>query len=75
MKKFYASDEFKAAEKAAEPFFKIANDFVFGRPTTLENAVSAYKYATESPRLFYITGQRTFSVQLHRVTASLRIPI
>ena len=41
VKQFYASPEFKAAEKASEPFFKLANDFVFGRPTTLENAVSA----------------------------------
>ncbi|KAI9465215.1 phosphoglycerate mutase-like protein [Lactarius psammicola] len=39
VKKFYASSEFKAAEKAAEPFFRLANDFVFGRPITLENAI------------------------------------
>jgi len=44
VKQFYASPEFKAAEKAAEPFFKIANDFVFGRPTTLENAVNIYDF-------------------------------
>jgi hypothetical protein len=56
VKQFYASPEFKAAEKAAEPFFKIANDFVFGRPTTLENAVSACKHAAELPYSFYIPG-------------------
>ena len=41
MKKFYDSPEFKAAADRAEPFFKIAHDFVFGRPLTLENVVSA----------------------------------
>ncbi|KAH9175025.1 phosphoglycerate mutase-like protein [Lactarius sanguifluus] len=39
VRKFYSSPEFKAAEKAAEPFFRLANDFVFGRPITLENAI------------------------------------
>jgi len=52
VKKFYASGEFKAAEKAAEPFFKLANDFVFGRPLTLENAVSTFKCAAELICLF-----------------------
>ena len=56
MKQFYSSPEFKAAEKAAEPFFKLANDFVFGRPITLENAVSACKGAVELAHLFYNTG-------------------
>lgn len=41
MKKFYGSPEFKAAAEQAEPFFKIAHDFVFGRTLTLENVVSA----------------------------------
>jgi hypothetical protein len=40
IKEFYASDDFKATEKAAQPFFRAAKDFVFGRPTTLENMVS-----------------------------------
>lgn len=44
VKKFYGSSEFKAAEKAAEPFFRLANDFVFGRPITLENAVNIYDF-------------------------------
>jgi hypothetical protein len=42
VKTFYDSPEFKAAEKSAEPFFRLARDFVFGdRPLTLENAVCA----------------------------------
>ncbi|KAI0302307.1 phosphoglycerate mutase-like protein [Multifurca ochricompacta] len=39
VKQFYASPGFKAAAKEAEPFFKMANDFTFGRPVTLENAI------------------------------------
>ena len=42
MKKFYDSPEFKAAAKSAEPFFRLAHDFVYGdRPLNLENAVCA----------------------------------
>lgn len=41
MKTFYDSPDFKAAAERAEPFFNIARDFVFGRPLTLENVVSA----------------------------------
>ena len=37
---FYKSDEFKAKEEAAKPFYKAAVDFLFGRSATLENAVS-----------------------------------
>ncbi|KAI0250040.1 phosphoglycerate mutase-like protein [Lactifluus subvellereus] len=40
VKKLYSSPEFKAAAEGAEPFFKIAKDFVFGRTLTLENVVS-----------------------------------
>lgn len=36
---FYKSDEFKKQEQAAQPFFNNIKDFVFGRPTTLENIV------------------------------------
>ena len=44
MKKFYDSAEFKAAAKTAEPFFRLAHDFVFGdRPLILENAVCAFR--------------------------------
>jgi hypothetical protein len=44
VKKFYDSDEFKAAAVQAEPFFKITRDFVFGKTATdltLQNVVSA----------------------------------
>ena len=44
IKDFYASPEFKETSKAAEPFFKSVKDFVFGRPTTLENIVRFYYY-------------------------------
>ncbi|KAF8554823.1 phosphoglycerate mutase-like protein [Imleria badia] len=40
----YASSEFKATEKAAKPFFGAVRDYVFGRPTTLENAWNIYDY-------------------------------
>ncbi|KAJ7158989.1 histidine phosphatase superfamily [Mycena crocata] len=36
---FHDSDAFKAKSKEAAPFFKEVNDFVFGRPTTLENII------------------------------------
>lgn len=39
-KEFYNSQEFKDKAKDAQSFFKAAKDFVFGRPTILENAVS-----------------------------------
>ncbi|KAL4068749.1 histidine phosphatase superfamily [Scleroderma yunnanense] len=38
----YASESFKATAKAAQPFFQAIRDFVFGRPTTLENAIFDY---------------------------------
>ncbi|KAN0081472.1 Histidine phosphatase superfamily [Tylopilus felleus] len=40
----YSSSEFKAAAKAAQPFFGAVRDYVFGRPTTLENAWNIYDY-------------------------------
>jgi hypothetical protein len=40
IKDFYASGDFKAKAKEAQPFFSGVKDYVFGRPTTLENAVS-----------------------------------
>jgi hypothetical protein len=36
---FHKSDEFKERADAAKPFFKGITDFVFGRPTSLENIV------------------------------------
>ncbi|KAG1837416.1 histidine phosphatase superfamily [Suillus subalutaceus] len=38
----YSSSEFKATAKAAGPFFGAVRDYVFGRPTTLENAIYDY---------------------------------
>lgn len=38
VKKFYASDDFKKKAQEAQPFFRSVKDYVFGRPTTLENA-------------------------------------
>lgn len=42
--KVYASSDFKAVAKAAQPFFGAVRDFVFGRPTTLENAWNIFDY-------------------------------
>ncbi|KAI0060566.1 phosphoglycerate mutase-like protein [Artomyces pyxidatus] len=42
VEKFYSSDKFKNAEKQAAVFYKEANDFLFGRPATLVNAVFDY---------------------------------
>ncbi|KAK1236297.1 hypothetical protein PQX77_000458 [Marasmius sp. AFHP31] len=41
---FYSSDEFKKKERDAQPFFNVAKDFLFGRPTTLENAYNIFDY-------------------------------
>ncbi|KAH7883447.1 histidine phosphatase superfamily [Phlebopus sp. FC_14] len=40
----YGSSEFKATAKGAQPFFGAVRDYVFGRPTTLENAWNIYDY-------------------------------
>ncbi|KAF8993030.1 histidine phosphatase superfamily [Cyathus striatus] len=40
IKEFYSSSEFKDKAKQAAPFMDSIKDFVFGRPTTLENAVT-----------------------------------
>lgn len=40
VKEVLASDEFKKKNQEAQGFFTGLKDFVFGRPTTLENAVS-----------------------------------
>ena len=44
IKNFYNSDDFKSKAQNAVPFFKGVKDYVFGRPTTLENAVSPSWY-------------------------------
>ncbi|KAG1898934.1 histidine phosphatase superfamily [Suillus fuscotomentosus] len=38
----YSSSEFRETAKAAAPFFGSVRDYVFGRPTTLENAIHDY---------------------------------
>ncbi|KAG1812265.1 histidine phosphatase superfamily [Suillus variegatus] len=38
----YSSSEFRETAKAADPFFGSVRDYVFGRPTTLENAIYDY---------------------------------
>lgn len=43
-KEFYASREFKDVERDAQPFFRAVKDFVFGRPTTLENMWNIYDF-------------------------------
>ena len=42
--KVYESHKFKETAKAAQPFFSAIRDYVFGRPTTLENAWNIYDY-------------------------------
>ncbi|KAJ3890255.1 histidine phosphatase superfamily [Lentinula edodes] len=56
---FYASDEFKAKEKDAQPFFNSVKDFVFGRPTTLENAWNLYDYINSE-----LTHNKTYAYRL-----------
>ncbi|KAJ7432442.1 histidine phosphatase superfamily [Mycena galericulata] len=41
---FHNSDAFKDKAKEAEPFFSAVKDFVFGRPTTLDNIWNIYDY-------------------------------
>ncbi|KAG6917255.1 hypothetical protein DXG01_003287 [Tephrocybe rancida] len=41
-KDFYNSQGFKDKAKSAEPFFRAAKDYIFGRPATLENALYDY---------------------------------
>jgi hypothetical protein len=44
VKAFYGSSDFKTAAQQAQPFFRVAHDFIFGRlvsDLTLENIVSA----------------------------------
>ncbi|KAK7030944.1 hypothetical protein VNI00_013891 [Paramarasmius palmivorus] len=56
---FYASDEFKTKEKEAEHFLDSIKDFVFGRPTTLENAWNIYDHMNTQ-----LTYNQTFAYRL-----------
>ena len=41
VKKIHSSEEFKKKNQDAQKFFQTLKDFVFGRPTTMENMVSS----------------------------------
>ncbi|KAI0077235.1 phosphoglycerate mutase-like protein [Panus rudis PR-1116 ss-1] len=41
-----ASDKIKEVAKNAQPFFGALKDFVFGRPTTMENIYNVYDYVS-----------------------------
>ncbi|KAL0955523.1 hypothetical protein HGRIS_001761 [Hohenbuehelia grisea] len=56
---FHASDEFKEIEKQAQPFFKGVKDFVFGRPTTLENIWNIYDFVNSE-----LTHNKTYAYRL-----------
>ncbi|KAF9479385.1 phosphoglycerate mutase-like protein [Pholiota conissans] len=59
IKEFYSSDEFKAKAKEAAPFFSSVKDYVFGRPTTLENAWNIYDYVNSE-----LTHNKTYAHRL-----------
>ncbi|TEB38013.1 phosphoglycerate mutase-like protein [Coprinellus micaceus] len=59
VKDFYASDDFKKKSQEAQPFFKGVKDYVFGRPTTLENAWNIYDFINSE-----LTHNRTFAHRL-----------
>ncbi|KAF9449257.1 phosphoglycerate mutase-like protein [Macrolepiota fuliginosa MF-IS2] len=59
IKDFYASDAFKKKAKDAESFFKGVKDYVFGRPTTLENAWNIYDFINTQ-----LTHNRTYAHRL-----------
>ncbi|TRM57102.1 histidine phosphatase superfamily [Schizophyllum amplum] len=46
VEEFHTSDAFKKKEKDAAPFFSAVRDYVFGRPTTLENSWNLYDYVS-----------------------------
>ncbi|KAL1686484.1 histidine phosphatase superfamily [Schizophyllum commune] len=59
VEEFHKSEEFKKKEKEAAPFFAAVRDFVFGRPTTLENAWNLYDYVSTQ-----YTHNRTYAFRL-----------
>ncbi|KAH6910204.1 histidine phosphatase superfamily [Coprinopsis sp. MPI-PUGE-AT-0042] len=44
IKEFYNSDDFKKKSQDAQTFFKSVRDYVFGRPTTLENSWNVFDF-------------------------------
>jgi hypothetical protein len=59
IKEFYNSADFKAKAQEAGSFFKSVKDYVFGRPTTLENAWNIYDYINSE-----LTHNKTFAYRL-----------
>jgi len=59
IEEFYASDEFKEKEKDAESFFGAVKDFVFGRPTTLQNAWNIFDFMNTQ-----LTYNKTYAYRL-----------
>lgn len=64
-----SSAKFKEVEKAAAPFFHDVRDFVFGRPTTLENMVRPSVSAVVN-----ITYTHAFSVQREQTALISNLP-
>ncbi|KAF8623395.1 hypothetical protein AX17_007433 [Amanita inopinata Kibby_2008] len=63
VKEFYASPAFKEKTQAAQPFFKMVKDYVFGRPTTLENAWNIFDFVNTQ-----LTHNKTYA---HRLPPTL----
>ncbi|KAJ7692593.1 histidine phosphatase superfamily [Mycena rosella] len=56
---FHDSDAFKAREKDAAPFFQNVQDYVFGRPATLENIWNIYDFMNTQ-----LTYNQTYAYRL-----------
>jgi len=62
-KEFYNSADFKAKAGEAQPFFNYVKDYVFGRPTTLENSWNIYDFINSE-----LTHNKTYA---HRLPPTL----
>ncbi|KAJ7501081.1 histidine phosphatase superfamily [Mycena galericulata] len=56
---FYQSDAFKEKAKEAQPFFLAAEDYLFGRPATLENIWNIYDFMNTQ-----LTYNQTYAFRL-----------
>ncbi|KAJ7735546.1 histidine phosphatase superfamily [Mycena maculata] len=56
---FHASDTFKTKAEEAEPFFQDIQDYVFGRPATLENIWNIYDFMATQ-----LTYNQTYAFRL-----------
>ncbi|KAM6502742.1 Histidine phosphatase superfamily [Amanita muscaria] len=63
VKEFYSSSDFKQKSQEAQPFFKFVRDYVFGRPTTLENAWNIFDFVNSQ-----LTHNKTYA---HRLPPTL----